>query len=98
MKAAWWKDHRLSRPGALYGFCGRRVNCDLFFMSNATIAQNRQGDVWKGLVAGLVGGLVASWTMNRFQDVWMKLSANDDSASKQSSEQNKNLEADSTRN
>jgi putative membrane protein len=32
--------------------------------------------------------------MNRFQDVWMKLSANDDSASKQSSEQNTTLEAD----
>jgi putative membrane protein len=34
-----------------------------------------EGDVWKGLAAGLIGGLVASWTMNRFQDVWMKLSA-----------------------
>lgn len=32
------------------------------------------GDVWKGLAAGLLGGLVASWTMNRFQEVWMKLS------------------------
>jgi putative membrane protein len=32
-----------------------------------------EGDVWKGLAAGLVGGLVASWTMNRFQDVWSKL-------------------------
>src|SRR6185312_8478555 len=27
-------------------------------------------NVWKGLAAGLVGGLVASWTMNRFQDAW----------------------------
>jgi putative membrane protein len=32
-----------------------------------------EGDVLKGLAAGLLGGLVASWTMNRFQDVWMKL-------------------------
>ena len=24
----------------------------------------------KGVAAGLIGGLVASWTMNRFQDVW----------------------------
>jgi len=32
-----------------------------------------KGDVVKGLAAGLVGGLVASWTMNRFQDVWMKV-------------------------
>jgi len=31
------------------------------------------GNVWKGLAAGLIGGLVASWTMNRFQDVWSKL-------------------------
>ena len=29
--------------------------------------------VAKGLVAGFVGGLVASWTMNRFQDLWFKL-------------------------
>jgi uncharacterized protein DUF1440 len=32
-----------------------------------------RGNLWKGLAAGLVGGLVASWTMNRFQDVWSKL-------------------------
>ena len=31
------------------------------------------GRLWKGLAAGLIGGLVASWTMNRFQDVWSKL-------------------------
>src|SRR6476660_399207 len=29
-------------------------------------------DLWKGLASGIVGGLVASWTMNRFQDVWSK--------------------------
>lgn len=29
-------------------------------------------DVWKGLAAGLVGGLVASWTMNQFQAAWSK--------------------------
>ena len=27
----------------------------------------REGDVWKGLAAGIVGGLAASWTMNQFQ-------------------------------
>jgi hypothetical protein len=26
--------------------------------------------IWKGLVAGLAGGLVASWTMNQFQAAW----------------------------
>jgi len=29
--------------------------------------------VCKGLAAGLIGGFVASWTMNRFQDGWSKL-------------------------
>jgi putative membrane protein len=28
------------------------------------------GNVWKGTVAGLAGGLVASWTMNQFQAAW----------------------------
>ena len=32
-----------------------------------------RSNLWKGLAAGLAGGLVASWTMNRFQDVWSKL-------------------------
>lgn len=31
------------------------------------------GNVWKGLVAGLAGGLVASWTMNQFQAAWMRM-------------------------
>jgi Protein of unknown function (DUF1440) len=31
-------------------------------------------NVWKGALAGLVAGLVASWAMNRFQDVWGSLS------------------------
>ena len=44
-------------------------------MSNTTKTNGRdQGELWKGLVAGLIGGLVASWAMNRFQDVWIKLS------------------------
>ena len=30
-------------------------------------------NVWKGFTAGLIGGLVASWTMNRFQDVWSQV-------------------------
>lgn len=38
------------------------------------ISGSREGDAWKGLAAGLIGGLAASWTMNRFQDVWVKLS------------------------
>ena len=32
-----------------------------------------RSNLLKGLAAGLIGGLVASWTMNRFQDVWSRL-------------------------
>src|SRR2546423_8655914 len=38
--------------------------------------QNREGNVWKGIVAGLAAGLVASWTMNQFQAAWTKLAGN----------------------
>jgi len=34
------------------------------------------GSIWKGVVAGLAGGLVASWTMNQFQAAWMHLARN----------------------
>jgi hypothetical protein len=37
------------------------------------------------LAAGLVGGLVASWTMNRFQDVWSKLAEEFGQSEEQSS-------------
>ena len=36
-------------------------------------------NVWKGFAAGLIAGLVASWTMNRFQDVWSKVSKGSES-------------------
>jgi uncharacterized membrane protein YagU involved in acid resistance len=34
------------------------------------------GNILKGIVAGLVGGLVASWTMNQFQAAWTRLAEN----------------------
>jgi len=34
--------------------------------------------IWKGVVAGLAGGLVASWTMNQFQAAWTKMADNAD--------------------
>ena len=37
--------------------------------------RDREGSVWKGLAAGALGGLVAAWTMNRFQAAWSKRSA-----------------------
>jgi putative membrane protein len=58
-----------------------------------------KGNVIKGLVAGLVGGLVASWTMNRFQDVWLKLAdheAGSDQGSKPEPQQSNNEEQDDT--
>ena len=49
---------------------------------------HNDGSVWKGLTAGLIGGLVASWMMNRFQDVWSELSEGDEkSQGEQSSQQ-----------
>jgi putative membrane protein len=42
-------------------------------MKNERNANNRdECDVWKGFAAGLVGGLVASWTMNQFQAGWTR--------------------------
>ena len=34
---------------------------------------NENGEVWKGLVAGLAAGLFASWTMNQFQAAWTRV-------------------------
>jgi hypothetical protein len=34
---------------------------------------NGEANVWKGLVAGLAAGLVASWTMNQFQAAWTRV-------------------------
>jgi putative membrane protein len=47
---------------------------------------NNDGErsLWKGAVAGLIGGLVASWTMNRFQDVWVKLAEHHDGSNQDS--------------
>ena len=43
-------------------------------MQDTTRTNGRDDNrVWKGLAAGLIGGLVASWTMNRFQDVWSRV-------------------------
>jgi putative membrane protein len=69
----------------------------LFVMNDA--AKQREGNVLKGLVAGLIGGLVASWTMNRFQDLWVKLADPQDSSdqsSKPDHQQSNNEEQDDT--
>jgi putative membrane protein len=34
------------------------------------MSEMREANILKGMLAGAVGGLVASWTMNEFQKVW----------------------------
>jgi putative membrane protein len=51
-----------------------------------------ESNLWRGLAAGLIGGLVASWTMNRFQDVWIKL-AGSQSSGAESSQQTEGQES-----
>lgn len=34
------------------------------------------GSIWKGILAGLAGGLVASWTMNQFQAALTRMAGN----------------------
>jgi putative membrane protein len=63
-------------------------------------AKQREGNVLKGLVAGLIGGLIASWTMNRFQDMWVKLAdhqdGSDQSSKPEPQESNKEEQDDTT--
>ena len=35
--------------------------------------REENGSIWKGMLAGLAGGLVASWTMNQFQAAWTRM-------------------------
>jgi hypothetical protein len=61
--------------------------------------KQREGNILKGLVAGLIGGLIASWTMNRFQDMWVKLADHQDGSdqsSKPEPQQSNNEEQDDT--
>lgn len=37
--------------------------------------RNDDANVWKGMLAGLAGGLIASWTMNQFQAAWTRIAA-----------------------
>ncbi|HEX5083627.1 MAG TPA: DUF1440 domain-containing protein [Blastocatellia bacterium] len=36
------------------------------------IFRRKKQELWKGLVAGAAGGLVASWVMNEFQALWSR--------------------------
>ena len=37
-------------------------------------SRRRNHNVWKGIAAGAIGGLVASWVMNQYQVLWSKAS------------------------
>jgi putative membrane protein len=41
------------------------------------VAKKSERSVWKGALAGLAAGLIASWAMDRFQDVWIAVSEKD---------------------
>ena len=41
-------------------------------------AARREGNVWKGLAAGVCGGLCAAWAMNQFQAFWSRLAADEE--------------------
>jgi len=40
--------------------------------------RDHEPSIWKGMVAGLAGGLVASWTMNQFQAAWTRIAEGSD--------------------
>jgi uncharacterized membrane protein YagU involved in acid resistance len=55
--------------------------------------RENEGNVLKGLIAGLVGGLVASWTMNKFQALWIEIAERmEDSKGDSSQKQSQNGE------
>jgi putative membrane protein len=39
--------------------------------------QQRNRSAWKGLVAGVIGGVIASWAMDRFQYWWLSFGGGD---------------------
>jgi hypothetical protein len=45
--------------------------------NNKGARARREGCVWKGVAAGVCGGLVASLTMNQFQALWSKLAGDE---------------------
>src|SRR2546430_14369986 len=46
-------------------------------------SNQKKPKIWRGILVGLVAGLAASWTMDRFQDVWIAVSSPDDSKKKE---------------
>lgn len=59
---------------------------------------NKQSNrnAWKGLVAGVVGGVVASWTMDRFQYWWLSFGGGDEREPQQAPREEGNREEPAT--
>jgi putative membrane protein len=53
-------------------------------------------NAWKGLVAGIVGGVVASWTMDRFQYWWLSFGGGDEGELQQAPGEDGNREEPAT--
>ena len=51
---------------------------------------------WKGLVAGIVGGMVASWAMDRFQYWWLSFGGGDELKLQQTPREEGNREEPAT--
>ena len=50
------------------------------------MSHNGKGKIWAGLAAGLAGGLAASFAMNGYQSLWNKVAGQDESKSKDPSD------------
>ena len=61
---AWWESRATKTEGEAMRTVGRT-------------RKRHEGEVLKGLAAGLCAGLVASWTMNQFQTVWSHVAEGD---------------------
>ena len=59
---------------------------------------NQQGNrsAWKGLVAGVIGGVVASWIMDRFQYWWLSFGEGDERELQQARTEEGNQEEPAT--
>jgi len=47
-------------------------------LNNQMREKQSKPNIWRGIVFGLVAGLTASWTMNRFQDIWIAVTPSND--------------------
>jgi hypothetical protein len=43
-----------------------------------SVGKREEGNVWKGLGAGVVAGLAAAWAMNQFQAAWSRRAAGEE--------------------